>query len=81
MELGEARHTLRPMREAFGGRGTFIVAGTYTREEGSHAITSGYTDLVAYGRLFLANPDLPRRFELDAPLKKYDRNTFYTNSE
>jgi 12-oxophytodienoic acid reductase len=41
-------------------------------------IENGYTDLVSFGRLFLANPDLPKRFELDAPLNKYDRNTFYT---
>ncbi|KAG5608272.1 hypothetical protein H5410_019553 [Solanum commersonii] len=32
-----------------------------------------------YGRMFIANPDLPRRFELDAPLNKYNRETFYTS--
>ncbi|KAK3020795.1 hypothetical protein RJ639_047751 [Escallonia herrerae] len=36
------------------------------------------TDLVAYGRWFLANPDLPKRFKLHAPLNKYNRDTFYT---
>lgn len=35
--------------------------------------------MVAYGRSFLANPDLPKRFELNAPLNKYDRLTFYTS--
>lgn len=49
------------------------------RDSGNEAITSGHADLVAYGRLFLSNPDLPKRFELDAPLNKYDRNTFYVN--
>lgn len=34
---------------------------------------------VAYGRLFLANPDLPLRFALSKPLNRYDRNTFYSN--
>jgi 12-oxophytodienoic acid reductase len=34
--------------------------------------------LVAFGRLFLANPDLPKRFLLNAPLNKYNRFTFYT---
>ena len=76
-ERGETRRSLRPMRDAF--KGTFIVAGAYTREDGSRAVADGYADLVAYGRLFLANPDLPRRFELDAPLNKYDRKTFYTS--
>jgi hypothetical protein len=45
---------------------------------GNEAIASGRADLVAYGRHYLANPDLPRRFRLHAPLNKYDRSTFYT---
>ncbi|CAL5051820.1 unnamed protein product [Urochloa decumbens] len=69
-------HRLLPFRKAFNG--TFIAAGGYDREEGNKVVAEGYTDLVAYGRLFLANPDLPRRFELGAPLNKYDRSTFYT---
>ncbi|KAL6652679.1 hypothetical protein ACP70R_011604 [Stipagrostis hirtigluma subsp. patula] len=71
-------HRLHAMREAFRG-GTFMVGGGYGREEGGAAVAGGYADLVAYGRLFLANPDLPRRFELDAPLNAYDRATFYTD--
>ena len=69
-------HRLLPFRKAFNG--TFIAAGGYDREEGNKVVEEGYTDLVAYGSLFLANPDLPRRFELNAPLNKYDRSTFYT---
>ena len=69
-------HGLLPFRKAFNG--TFITAGGYDREEGNKVLGEGYTDLIAYGRLFLANPDLPKRFELDAPLNKYDRSTFYT---
>jgi 2,4-dienoyl-CoA reductase-like NADH-dependent reductase (Old Yellow Enzyme family) len=49
----------------------------YTRSSGQEAVRSGHTDAVAYGRIFLANPDLPRRFALDAPLNDYDRSTFY----
>ena len=71
-------HRLLPYRKAF--RGTFIAAGGYDRAEGNKVVEEGYTDLVSFGRLFLANPDLPRRFELpDAPLNKYDRTTFYTS--
>ncbi|XBI08348.1 hypothetical protein VPH35_136094 [Triticum aestivum] len=69
-------HGLFPFKKAFNG--TFIVAGGYDREEGNKVVADGYVDLVAYGRIFLANPDLPKRFELDSPLNKYDRNTFYT---
>ncbi|OMO85677.1 hypothetical protein CCACVL1_10052 [Corchorus capsularis] len=70
-------HSLLPMRKAF--KGTFIAAGGYGREDGNEAVAENHTDLVAYGRWFLANPDLPRRFELNAPLNKYDRSTFYTS--
>lgn len=68
--------TLTPMRNAF--KETFIVAGGYTREDGNKAVADERTDLVAYGRHFLANPDLPRRFQLNAPLNKYNRSAFYT---
>ncbi|GLT47562.1 hypothetical protein SLA2020_229790 [Shorea laevis] len=71
----ETPHSLLPMRKAF--KGTFIAAGGYNREEGNKAVAENYTDLVAFGRLFLANPDLPRRFALDAPLNRYNRATFY----
>ena len=74
-EKKESPHSLLPMRKAFNG--TFIVAGGYDREDGNRAIDNGHADLVAYGRLFLANPDLPKRFELNAPLNKYNRATFY----
>jgi 12-oxophytodienoic acid reductase len=69
-------HGLLPFRKIFNG--TFIAAGAYDLEEGNEVVANSYTDLVAYGRLFLANPDLPKRFELGAPLNKYDRSTFYT---
>ncbi|ERN20060.1 hypothetical protein AMTR_s00071p00196220 [Amborella trichopoda] len=74
-EKAETPHSLLPMRKAF--KGTFISAGGYNKEDGNKAIAEGATDLVAFGRIFLANPDLPRRFELNAPLNKYNRETFY----
>ncbi|CAN6208256.1 unnamed protein product [Urochloa humidicola] len=67
-------HRLLPFRKAFNG--TFIAAGGCDRDEGNKVVADGYTDLVAYGRLFIANPDLPRRFELGASLNKYDPSTF-----
>ena len=66
---------LLPFRKAF--KGTFIAAGGYDREDGNKAVESGYADLVAYGRPFIANPDLPRRFLLNAPLNKFNRMTVY----
>ncbi|WVZ50699.1 hypothetical protein U9M48_001931 [Paspalum notatum var. saurae] len=70
-------HRLSPFRKAF--RGTFIVNGGYDREEGDRVVGEGYADLVSYGRLFIANPDLPERFRKKAGLNKYDRSTFYTS--
>uniref|UniRef100_M1E0E5 Uncharacterized protein n=1 Tax=Solanum tuberosum TaxID=4113 RepID=M1E0E5_SOLTU len=64
-----------PMRDAF--KGTFIAAGEYHRDDGNKAIAENRADLIAYGRLFLANPDLPKRFKVNAPLNKYNRETFY----
>lgn len=37
--------------------------------------------MISYGALFLANPDLPRRFELNSSLNKPDRTTFYGGGE
>lgn len=74
-EKSECPHSLVPMRKAFNG--TFIAAGGYEREDGIKAVAENRADLICYGRLFLANPDLPKRFELNAPLNKYNRETFY----
>ena len=58
-------------------QGTLITAGGYDRQQGDAVIGAGQADLVAYGRLFISNPDLPERFAQDAPLNAYDRSTFY----
>jgi 12-oxophytodienoic acid reductase len=71
----ESSYNLLPMRKVF--TGTFIVAGGYDREDGNNAIAKNRANLVGYGRMFLANPDLPERFELNAHLNKYNRNAFY----
>ncbi|XVE91204.1 hypothetical protein DITRI_Ditri20bG0135600 [Diplodiscus trichospermus] len=76
-EVCECPHSLLPMKKAFNG--TFIAAGGYGKDDGNKAVAENRADLVAYGRLFLANPDLPKRFEVGAPLNKYNRNTFYTS--
>lgn len=62
-------------------KGTLVTAGGYTKETGEAILEEGYADLVAYGRLFLANPDLPTRFATNALLNNYDRSTFYSGGE
>jgi hypothetical protein len=46
--------------------GTIITNGGYDRDTGNQLIQEGTADLVSYGKHFLANPDLPKRFEADA---------------
>lgn len=62
-------------------KGILISAGGYDREMGNAVLSAGDTDLVAYGRLFISNPDLPERFGANAPLNNPDRSTFYGGDE
>ncbi|HVF28139.1 MAG TPA: alkene reductase [Pyrinomonadaceae bacterium] len=61
--------------DLFGG--TVITAQGYDYETGNAVIARGDADLVAFGKLFIANPDLPLRFRLRAPLNEPDSSTFY----
>jgi N-ethylmaleimide reductase len=58
-------------------RGLVIANGSYTKETADGAVASGAADLVAFGRPFIANPDLPERLATGAPLAEPDRSTFY----
>ena len=58
--------------------GTIIVAGDHTPESAAARIGDGTADLVAFGRAFIANPDLPHRIAVGAELATADRTTFYT---
>ena len=60
---------------------TLIVNGDYDRERGDAMIQEGVADLVSFGRLFLANPDLPRRLKTGVPLNTPDADTFYGGDE
>jgi N-ethylmaleimide reductase len=54
-----------------------MANGGYTRETGEAELQKGIAKMISYGALFLANPDLPKRFELHAELNKPDRSTMY----
>lgn len=58
-------------------RRPLILAGGFTGASADEAVRSGQADAVAFGRHFIANPDLPLRLKLDAPLNPYERSTFY----
>jgi N-ethylmaleimide reductase len=69
----------RALRDAYDG--SIIVCGQYTAESANRRIERGDADAVAFGRAYLANPDLVERFEKNAPLNTPDEATFYGGAE
>jgi N-ethylmaleimide reductase len=63
------------LRKAF--HGAWMVNNGYTRDMAEEAIASGYADLVAFGKLYIANPDLVERFRSGAELNELDPATLY----
>jgi N-ethylmaleimide reductase len=57
--------------------GTLIAAGNFRPDTAEAALAAGHADAIAFGRLFIANPDLPERIRLGAPLNPYHRPSFY----
>jgi N-ethylmaleimide reductase len=62
-------------------RGVLISAGGFTGETAEAAIADGHADAIAFGRIFISNPDLPRRLREGFPLTPYNRATFYGGGE
>jgi N-ethylmaleimide reductase len=58
-------------------QGMIIAAGGFTGESAEQTVVDGHADLVAFGRMFISNPDLPERLRTGKPLTRYDRSTFY----
>ena len=71
--------TSEMFRQAY--KGKFISAGGYDQAMGEKVLDDGLADAVAYGRLYISNPDLAERFKKNAPLNPYDRATFYGGAE
>ncbi len=76
---GQPTSPTRHLRKIF--HGALITAKNYTEASGEAILRDGDADLIAYGRLFLANPDLPERFARHAPLNEPDPSTFYGGGE
>ena len=57
--------------------GVLITAGGFTGGTSEAAIAQGHADAIAFGRIFISNPDLPRRLQHGFPITPYNRATFY----
>lgn len=58
-------------------RGTLMVAGGFDRDSAEAWLKQGRADLIAFGRKFISNPDLPERFRERLPLSREDPTTYY----
>ena len=81
---GDIRHgakivELSVLRNAY--KGMLVVCGGYTKERGNQTIENHQADAIAFGALFLANPDLPKRLKTNAKLNQPDPNTYYTQDK
>ncbi|MBL3527194.1 MAG: alkene reductase [gamma proteobacterium endosymbiont of Lamellibrachia anaximandri] len=76
---GDRRVDYHELKRRFGG--LYMANNGYTQARAEQALQQGDADLVAFGKLFIANPDLPERFAQGAPLSESDPETFYGGDE
>jgi N-ethylmaleimide reductase len=62
-------------------KGIYFAGAGFNQERGAEVLADGKADAIVYGVKFLANPDLPERFQRNAPLNAPDQSTFYTPGE
>lgn len=62
-------------------KGVYFAGVGFTKDRAVKVLAEGGADAIVFGKLFLANPDLPERFLKDAPLNTPDESTFYTPGE
>ncbi len=65
------------VREKF--KGAYIANDGFTRESAGRVVADGYADAVAFGQLYIANPDLVERLRINAPLNSVNADTIYSN--
>jgi N-ethylmaleimide reductase len=73
------KEVLENIRENF--EGTLILCGNFDDKKANEALKSKTADLIAFGRPYLANPDLLERYKVGAKLNEPDMDTFYTPGE
>jgi 2,4-dienoyl-CoA reductase-like NADH-dependent reductase (Old Yellow Enzyme family) len=70
------RDLVPQIRKAY--KGTLVLNSDYRLKDATEALSSGRADAIAFGRTFLANPDLPGRLAVNAPLNTANVDTYYT---
>jgi N-ethylmaleimide reductase len=79
MLTGERHLDYVALRNCF--TGYYMANNGYDLELGNKAIEQNHADMVAFGKFFIANPDLPERFAKNLPLNELDQTTFYGGDE
>jgi N-ethylmaleimide reductase len=74
-----ALETVKLIRKKY--KGTLIMAGGFQADSAARWLREGLADLIAFGRKFIANPDLPERIRRGAPLNTDDPTTYYGGGE
>lgn len=82
--IGAAGHAgpafdIRKLKDLFSG--IYMANGRYDKARAEAALAAGVADLISFGTLFIANPDLPERFRRNTPLNPADPSTFYGGGE
>lgn len=62
-------------------KGAFLSCGGYNKETAEAALAAHQADLIVFGKLFIANPDLPKRFQESKSLNPWNESTFYGGGE
>ena len=75
----QALRMVETIRKKF--EGTLILAGGFRTDSAAQWLREGKADLIAFGRKFIANPDLPERLRTGAPLNADDPTTYYGGGE
>ncbi|WP_138431349.1 alkene reductase [Fodinibius saliphilus] len=82
-DLSNHEHLAKNVLDTYGPlyNGVLMTNGDYSREEAIAIVEEGKADMVSFAKLFLANPDLPKRFAINAELNEPDTATFYGGGE
>ncbi len=76
---GERKLDYVELKKRFAG--LYMANMGYSQVSAEQALQQGHADMVAFGQLYIANPDLVERFAQDAPLNEPDQSTFYGGNE